>query len=169
MTWAGVAPAQGPESRSQRHNELDEVGRPPLHIVMSTASSPAARQAVDEERWIEGAQRRQLEVFYEGVLNAEAQGRSVRQRGQVKARCPYRSWGWRRWRLQPGGDHPTRIKGDPRAVNPSSGAGGKYPFMPGTWGGYGGYARARDAPESVQDEKFQQVYGGGAGSSHWGC
>jgi hypothetical protein len=54
-------------------------------------------------------------------------------------------------------------------VNPSSGAGGKYPFMPGTWGGYGGYARAQDAPESVQDEKFQQVYAGGAGSSHWGC
>lgn len=48
-------------------------------------------------------------------------------------------------------------------------AGGKYQFMPGAWAGYGVYASAQDAPESVQDEKFQQVYAGGAGSSHWGC
>jgi hypothetical protein len=60
-------------------------------------------------------------------------------------------------------------KGDPNAVNPSSGAGGKYQFLPSTWSGYGGYSRAQDAPESVQDERFNEVWAGGAGSSHWGC
>lgn len=58
-------------------------------------------------------------------------------------------------------------KGDPNAVNPS--AGGKYRFLPSTWFGYGGYSRAEDAPESVQDERFNEVWVGGAGFSHWGC
>ena len=60
-------------------------------------------------------------------------------------------------------------KGDPNAVNPSSGAGGKYQFLPSTCSGYGGYSRAQDAPESVQDERFNEVWAGGAGSSHRGC
>jgi hypothetical protein len=60
-------------------------------------------------------------------------------------------------------------KGDPNAVNPGSGAGGKYQFLPSTWSGYGGYSQAQDAPESVQDERFNEVWAGGAGSSHWGC
>jgi len=30
-------------------------------------------------------------------------------------------------------------------------------------------ATAQDAPESVHDERFNQVWAGGAGSSHWGC
>ena len=30
-------------------------------------------------------------------------------------------------------------------------------------------ATAQDAPESVRDERFNQVWAGGAGSSHWGC
>jgi hypothetical protein len=60
-------------------------------------------------------------------------------------------------------------KGDRNAVNPSSGAGGKYQFLPSTWSGSGGYSRAQDAPESVQDERFNEMRAGGAGSSHWGC
>lgn len=48
-------------------------------------------------------------------------------------------------------------EGDPNAVTPS------------TWSGYGGYSRAQDAPESVQDERFNEVWAGGAGSSHRGC
>ncbi len=59
--------------------------------------------------------------------------------------------------------------GDPNAVNPSSGAGRKYQVLASTRSGYGAYATAQDAPESVRDERFNQVWAGGAGSSHWGC
>lgn len=49
-----------------------------------------------------------------------------------------------------------------------SGASGKYQFMPQTWAGYGGYANAADAPESVQDERAAQVSRGGCHLSPWG-
>lgn len=48
-----------------------------------------------------------------------------------------------------------------------SSATGKWQITKGTWGGYGGYAEARDAPESVQDEKARQLWAGGAGKGHW--
>jgi len=48
-----------------------------------------------------------------------------------------------------------------------SGAAGKWQFMPGTWAGYGGYASAADAPESVQDAKAADTWSGGSGCNHW--
>ncbi len=60
--------------------------------------------------------------------------------------------------------------GDPTVYNTSgSGASGLYQFMPGTWDGYGGYENAADAPPEVQQQKFNEVWAGGAGSSHWSC
>ena len=41
--------------------------------------------------------------------------------------------------------------GDYAAESSSSTASGAYQFVDSTWGGYGGYARAKDAPPSVQD------------------
>ncbi len=58
--------------------------------------------------------------------------------------------------------------GDPSAVNPSSGASGKWQFMPDTWANYGGYPTAASAPEWVQDQRAAQVWAGGAGAGHWG-
>lgn len=49
----------------------------------------------------------------------------------------------------------------------SSSASGKYGFIRGTWDNFQGYAEAYMAPESVQDEKFRQVYNGGRGAFHW--
>ena len=60
--------------------------------------------------------------------------------------------------------------GNPRAVNPSSGAGGLYQFLPSTWAGLG-YAAAypggaQTAPVSVQNAAFWKLYGE-AGTSPW--
>lgn len=57
--------------------------------------------------------------------------------------------------------------GNIRAQNPSSTASGKWQFLDSTWAGYGGYAKARYAPESVQDAKARLLWAGGAGCSHW--
>jgi hypothetical protein len=60
--------------------------------------------------------------------------------------------------------------GNPRAVNPSSGAGGLFQFLPSTWAGLG-YARAypggaQTAPVSVQEAAFAKLYAE-AGTSPW--
>jgi LysM repeat protein len=60
--------------------------------------------------------------------------------------------------------------GNPQAVNPSSGAGGLFQFLPSTWAalGYaGGYpGGAQTAPVSVQQAAFAKLYAE-AGTSPW--
>ena len=63
--------------------------------------------------------------------------------------------------------------GNPTAVNPASGAGGLYQFLPSTWAGLGlGYpGGAQTAPASVQTEGFFKLYAE-AGTAPWagdGC
>jgi hypothetical protein len=58
-------------------------------------------------------------------------------------------------------------KCDPRAVNSSSGAAGKYQVLESTWDGYGGYQSAADAPEELQDQWAAEAYAQ-AGCRPWG-
>lgn len=57
--------------------------------------------------------------------------------------------------------------GNIHAVNPTSGAAGKWQVIPSTWQGYGGYRSAADAPESVQDAFAERLWNGGRGCAHW--
>lgn len=57
--------------------------------------------------------------------------------------------------------------GDYHAVNCSSTASGKYQVLDSTWAGFGGYARAVDAPPEVQDEWARQAREA-AGCRPWG-
>jgi hypothetical protein len=163
----GAAGYRTQDSGSGRR--LDELSkqRPAAatHFPIEGAIS-AAGQAALRTRWIEGATARQSEMFFRAAAENEA---LEAQQSRTKAPARTGRGGGSRGTCDPGSIVQRESKGDPNAVNSSSGAGGKYQFLPSTWAGYGGYARAEDAPESVQDERFDEVWAGGAGSSHWGC
>lgn len=70
----------------------------------------------------------------------------------------------------PSGDIFARIRaresGGNYATNTGNGYYGAYQYNDGTWGGYGGYLHASDAPAAVQDAKAQQTYAA-RGCSPW--
>jgi hypothetical protein len=62
--------------------------------------------------------------------------------------------------------------GNPSAVNPSSGAGGLYQFLPSTWAALGHSGLPQNASVAEQNQAFQQQYaqsGGSAWSPYDGC
>lgn len=59
--------------------------------------------------------------------------------------------------------------GNYRAVNPASGAGGAWQFLPSTWRSVGGTGLPQDATPAEQDYRASILWAGGAGASHWAC
>jgi hypothetical protein len=56
------------------------------------------------------------------------------------------------------------------ALNPSSGAGGAYQFLPETYKGLGGqHAAPHLAPKSEQDKLAAKLWDGGRGRGNWEC
>jgi len=56
--------------------------------------------------------------------------------------------------------------GNPSAVNPSSGAGGLYQFLPSTWAALGHSGLPQNASVAEQNQAFQQEYAQ-SGTSAW--
>jgi predicted nucleic acid-binding Zn-ribbon protein len=60
--------------------------------------------------------------------------------------------------------------GNYNALNPSSGAGGAYQFLPDTYKGLGGrYKAPQVAPKWEQDQLAAKLWNGGAGRGNWEC
>lgn len=60
--------------------------------------------------------------------------------------------------------------GNYKALNPSSGAGGAYQFMPETYKGLGGkYDAPQNAPKWEQDKLAAKLWNNGAGAGNWEC
>jgi hypothetical protein len=145
--------------------------RLPARLAAPVETWTAADQAANLIDFYEAVHQRDLTAWYSAAVNgsmaaarrtpAPAGGGSSASTGPSTGRC--------------GGDLPTcRIMqcesgGSDTAQNPSSTASGKWQILDSTWGGYGGYRRARDAPESVQDARARQLWAGGAGRSQWAC
>src|SRR5947207_4149845 len=167
---AAVAGAAGYRAQdSGRGRRLDELRkeRPAAATHFPIDGALAAANQAAATRWIEGSNARQMELFLQAAAENEALQAQQAQSRKAPARTG-RGGGSSR-ACDPGSIVQRESKGDPNAVNSSSGAGGKYQFLTSTWSGYGGYATAQDAPESVQDERINEAWAGGAGSSHWGC
>jgi septal ring factor EnvC (AmiA/AmiB activator) len=60
--------------------------------------------------------------------------------------------------------------GNYNAVNPNSGAGGAYQFLPSTYKGLGGqYSSPQAAPKWEQDRLAAKLWAGGQGAGNWEC
>ena len=123
---------------------------------------------VDENRWIAVTNentlvKAQAEIARQAEAAKVAAAAKAAQRAQAAAAPSGRCGG----NLPPCFVMNRESGGNIRAQNPSSSASGKWQFIDSTWAGFGGYARAYLAPESVQDAKAAQMWAGGAGCSHW--
>jgi hypothetical protein len=80
------------------------------------------------------------------IVAADNEGLEAQRAQQARMKAPARTGrgGGGRGSCDPGSIVRRESKGDPNAVNSSSGAGGNCQFLPSTWAGY-------------------------SGSAHWGC
>ncbi len=121
--------------------------------------------------------RRRARAAAAAAAAAAAQQQRQQRQQQQAATTPTSSGGGGSYGAPPGSFQACVIAhesgGNPTAVNPSSGAGGLYQFLPSTWAGLGlGYpGGAQTAPPSVQTEGFFKLYAE-AGPAPWagdGC
>jgi hypothetical protein len=172
---AAIAGAAGYRVSSGPAKRLDELSQArPAAATHFPADSAlvAASQAAAEQRWLAGAQARQMEVFLQAVADAQAA-----QDAQVsKSPAPARTG-------RTGGGGGTTVSGacggatngadayigresggNPNARNPS-GAWGCYQIMPGTWSSscsdIGAYGSASPSQQAQCASRLPQSSWGG--------
>jgi len=128
----------------------------------------------NEQAWIDKTNERILaeelarqKAEAEAAAAAAAAAEAERARQAAAAAAPATGSGRCGGNLPPCYVMQRESGGNIRAKNPSSTASGKWQFLNSTWAGYGGYAEAWMAPESVQDAKARELWAGGAGCGHW--
>ncbi len=126
-----------------------------------------ARQHAERLYWAEVVKRQKREAEARRIARIYAFAHAVEQ--ARLARLAYPSG-------QCGGSLPPcyvmrrESGGNIRAQNPRSTASGKWQFLDSTWRripAASGYAKARHAPEHVQDAAARWLWNGGRGCSHW--
>ncbi len=127
----------------------------------------------NQRTWIERTSARLAAEEAARKAQEAREAEQARQRQQERSQAPQGVPASEQGTGRCGGDLPPcyvmmrESGGDIRARNPSSTASGKWQFLDSTWAGFGGYARAYLAPESVQDAKARILWAGGRGCSHW--
>lgn len=139
--------------RARAADAVTTVDRGPSAADVKKLNEAIFINAVNRDRWIKTT------TLLDAAAKAKAEKAAKAAAAAATGRC--------------GGDLPPcyimrrESGGNIRAENPHSSASGKWQFIDSTWRGFGGYARASLAPESVQDALARQLWAGGRGCSHW--
>jgi len=158
-----------PSARSRRI--ADAVPASPITLATGPTAAEKKKLAdavlfitrVNQNRWISAVHANQVAQLAAAQAQA-AQAARQAAAAKVAAAAPSGRCGGN---LPPCYVMMRESRGNIRARNPSSSASGKWQFIDSTWAGFGGYAEAWQAPESVQDAKAAQLWAGGAGCGHW--
>lgn len=165
LAWSAVRTAEPPHARpADSRRELRYMSVPSLTDLQVRMTYTQAVQATEVGDYVQAVARAELDAFLASLYTPPTPAPAYR--------APAPQWS-SEGLGNCGGDLPPcfvkfrESRGDYSAQNPTSSASGAWQFLDSTWNGFGGYARAIDAPPAVQDEAARQLWNGGAGCSHW--
>lgn len=166
-------PAQAVAARPARSVQATELTGP-TKAEIDQLNRAILTNKLNENAWIATVQKRQAaEAAAAAAAKAKADAAAAAAAAAARAAAPKPAPSAGPATGRCGGDLPPcyimqrESGGSITARNPRSSASGKWQFLDSTWAGFGGYARAYLAPESVQDAKARQLWAGGAGCGHW--
>lgn len=144
-------------------------------VKMATSDCEPAPAPCGQDQWagLETAlatHNYNLALFYNSLQNRSASSTNTQR---TSGGCGVREPLYREGDRLGGSSVPSHIVnresgGNYNSCNKSSTASGRYQVLDSTWAGYGGYARAVDAPMDVQDAWAEEAWAA-AGCRPWAC